>query len=92
MLLQANLGFWRRMVQKEMQDTHFLIQEENFAFDELVRASALPSFISKLVIKREGDVPNRVIGPISDEKTNATYYIICKTKQKAAFRLLFESK
>ena len=67
MLLRSRIGFWNR-VHEKMPDTHFLVQEENYAFDELVKASALPSFTTDLVIKREGVVSNRITIPISDDE------------------------
>lgn len=75
MLLRSKIGFWHDLHIKKMPDTHFLIQEDVSAFDELVKASALPSFTSDLVIRREGEVPNRVKVPILDEEANVTYYL-----------------
>ena len=83
MLLRSKIGFWNQLHQKQMPDTHFLVQEGNFAFNELVKASALPSFTSDLVIKREGAVPNRVIVPILDEQANVTFYCLYQAKAKA---------
>ena len=83
MLLRSKIGFWNRMHQEKMPDTHFLVQEENFAFNTLVKASALPSFTSDLVIKREGAVPNRVIVPILDKEANVTFYCLYQAKTKA---------
>ena len=66
MLLRSKLGFWHDIHETTMPDTHFLIQEESFAFDELVKLSALPSFTSNLVMQREGIPPNRITIPIMD--------------------------
>ena len=70
---------------EKMPDTHFLIQEEVSAFDELVKASALPSFTSDLVIQREGEVPNRVKVPILDEEANVTYFLYFHKKDAKLF-------
>ena len=56
MLLRAQLGFWNRVTDAKMPNTHFIVQEDA-AFNELVKASALPSFTSDLVIQREGEAP-----------------------------------
>lgn len=85
MLLRSKLGFWNQVHREKMPDTHFLVQEENFAFDELVKASALPSFTSDLVIQREGDVPNRIKIPILDKEANVTYYIYFQAKRRKWF-------
>lgn len=75
MLLYSCIGFWKKALEKEMPDTHFLIQTEASALGELVRASALPSFITDLVMEREGEVPNRVNIPISDPEASVTFYL-----------------
>lgn len=82
MLLRSSLGFWSDIHTTKMPDTHFLVQEEVFAFDELVKLSALPSFTSDLVMKREGLPPNRITVPILDEEVNVTYYCLYKFKYK----------
>ena len=82
MLLRSRLGFWEHVTNEKMPDTHFLVQEETSAFDELVKASALPSFTSDLVTQREGEVPNRIKIPISDEEANVTYYLYFRLKDR----------
>lgn len=76
MLLRSKIGFWNKIHERTMPDTHFLVQEENFAFTELVKASALPSFTSDRVIRRDGRMPNRVIIPITDKEAHAIYYCV----------------
>lgn len=83
MLLRSKIEFWNHMHINKMPDTRFLIQEE-VAFDELVKASALPSFTSDLAIKRNGITANRITIPILDEEANVTYYCLYNTKNKRA--------
>lgn len=45
MLLRSRLGFWEQVTNEKMPDTRFLVQEDS-VFNELVKASALPSFNS----------------------------------------------
>ena len=77
MLLRNRLGFWRDITDKKMPDTRFL-EQEDFAFDELVKTSALPSFTTDVVLRREGNSSNRVNIPILDEEANVTYYCLYK--------------
>lgn len=77
MLLRNRLGFWRDVTDKKMPDTRFL-EQEDFAFDELVKTSALPSFTTDVALRREGNSPNRVNIPILDEEANVTYYCLYK--------------
>lgn len=82
MLLRSKIGFWHQIHIEKMPDTHFLVQEEISAFDELVKASALPAFTSDLVIHREGEVPNRIKVPILDDEANVVYYLYFSKKNR----------
>lgn len=88
MLLRSQLGFWKQIIDEKMPDTHFIVQKDT-DFDELVKASALPSFNSDLAIHREGTVPNRVTIPIMDEEVNVTYYCCYTAKVKSAMADFF---
>lgn len=77
MLLRNRLGFWRELTVRKMPDTRFL-EQEDVAFDELVKFSALPSFATDVVLNREGNHVNRVNIPILDEEANVSYYCLCK--------------
>lgn len=90
MLLRSKIGFWHKLHMEKMPNTHFLIQEEVSAFDELVKASALPSFTSDLVIQREGEVPNRIKVPILDQEANVTYYIYYRNSDRNLFERLLQ--
>lgn len=82
MLLRSKIGFWHKIHAEKMPDTHFLIQKKDSDFNELVKASTLPSFTSDIVIRREGDVPNRIKIPILDEEANVTYYCLWKKESE----------
>ena len=77
MLLRNRLGFWRDVADQKMPDTRFL-EQEVIAFNELVKPSALPSFTTDVVLRREGGPQNRVNIPILDEEANVTYYCLYK--------------
>lgn len=78
MLLRNRLGFWRELTDQKMPDTRFL-EQEDVAFEELVKSSALPSFATDVALRREGNPVNRVNVPILDEEANVTYYCLCQT-------------
>lgn len=82
MLLRSKLGYWHNIHYKTMPHTRFLVQDEQFAFDELVKFSELPSFSSDLAIKHVGNPHNRVIIPIADKEANVTYYCLYKKKNQ----------
>ena len=89
MLLRNRLGFWRDIADKKMPDTRFL-EQEDIAFEELVRSSALPNFVTDVVLRREGNPTNRVNIPILDEEANVTYYCLCKTSGQTDFGAFFK--
>lgn len=84
-LLFSQIGFWHDIHKEKMPSTHFLLQSEQFAFTELVKASALPSFTSDLALKKAGTPDNRVIVPILDDEACATYYCSCSLNNKKRF-------
>ena len=75
MLLRNRLGFWRDITDQKMPDTRFL-EQEDIAYEELLKASALPSFATDVALRREGNPMNRVNIPILDEEANVTYYCL----------------
>ena len=77
MLLRNRLGFWRDVTDQKMPDTRFL-EQEDVAFEELVKSSALPSFTTDVAVHREGNPVNRINIPILDEEANVTYYCLYK--------------
>lgn len=89
MLLRNRLGFWRDIADRKMPDTRFLDQED-IAFEELVRSSALPNFVTDVVLRREGNPTNRVNIPILDEEANVTYYCLCKTSGQTDLGAFFK--
>lgn len=90
MLLLSQIGFWKRISEEKMPNTRFLVQEESSAFNELVKASALPSFESDLTIQRERDIPNRIRIPILDEEANITYYLLYQAKDRKNLNSLLQ--
>ena len=92
MLLYSHIGFWHQLHMSKMPSTRFLMQDERFTFNELVKSSALPSFISDIVIKREGMPPNRAVIPIADPEATVTYYCMCRREDQKVLTGLFERK
>lgn len=89
MLLMPDIGFWDFVCTEKMPDSWFLMQNDRFSFNELVRASSLPSFTSDLAEKYTEVSHNRVNIPISDEESTVTYYLVCKAVKKKDYLSLF---
>lgn len=88
MLLMSNIGFWNDMHKKTMPHTKFLIQNDRSVFYDLVELSTLPSFTSDYVMKTEIMPQNRVIIPISDAQSHATFYCWYLRENEAQLRTL----
>ena len=89
MLLYSAIGFWHKIHEEKMPHSRFLVQDERFAFDELVQSSVLPSFISDEIIRQHGKPKNRVIIPILDKDVAVTYYSVCRSINKTKLQCLF---
>ena len=85
MLLMSDIGFWSFVTEK-MPDSHFLTQNDQYSFDELVQASSLPSFVTDLSEKYGRNPSGRIYVPISDEEATVTYYLVCRQGRKGEFR------
>lgn len=86
MLLYSDIGFWKKALEKEMPETHFLVQTEFSTFHELVKASVLPSFITNLAIKKEEETSNRINIPIADPEASATFYLACSSETAKTYQ------
>lgn len=81
MLLRPNLGFWIRTLES-LPDTRFLVQQEDYAFGELIRTSSLPAFTTDRVQRRYGATEGRVVVPISDPGTSVDYFVAYRSDDK----------
>ena len=79
-LLRTELGFWDTLCREKMPASKFLVQTENVAFDELVKHSSLPCFITDYIQNQEMTYPGRVKIPLTDPEANITFYITGKNK------------
>ena len=90
MLLRNRLGFWRELTLRKMPDTRFL-EQEDMAFDELVRSSALPIFTTDAALDREVAPLNRVNVPILDREANVTYYCLSQPQGRNDLRAFLKT-
>lgn len=77
-LLRSELGFWDALCRREMPASRFLVQTDTFAFEELIRTSSLPFFITNLSANYKSVLNGRLPVPISDPEANVTYYLLSK--------------
>lgn len=80
-LLRDQIGFWTQICYEEMPASRFLIQSDEFEFQELIRSSTLFCFTSNLADLTGDVLKGRKIIPITDEKANVTYHLLYKKKK-----------
>lgn len=80
-LLRDHIGFWNRMVKENMPASRFLIQTDEFEFQELVQNSTLLSFSTNLAGGNNAFPYRRTI-PITDATAHVTYHLICKKEHR----------
>ena len=90
MLLYSNIGFWHDLHMQKTPKTKYLLQEERLTFNEIVKASTLPSYTSKLSIKSEGKMSDRVILPIDEDEAHVTYYVVMLKENKKKYKELID--
>ena len=91
MLLMSDIGFWAELHHKKMPSSRFLIQNDRATFNELVRASILPSFVTNLSEKYMDSGKGRIHVPVSDPEACVTYYLVCMKEARKDFRAVFGS-
>lgn len=89
-LLLSQIGFWREVCRQKMPLTRALVQTEQEDFQELVQASALPSFVSDLTMRWAGKPENRVVIPILDAEAAAVYHFVCRKEDKKKLSVLIQ--
>ena len=75
-LLRSELGFWDTMCREQMPASKFLVQTDEFTFNELVRSSSLPCFSTDYGMKNIVQFQNRVDIPIADAAAHVTFYVL----------------
>lgn len=81
-LLRDQIGFWTDLCQRKMPASRFLVQTDEFAFQELVRTSTLFSFVTDLANPQNEVPPGRSIVPLTDADADVTYHLVCRPQKQ----------
>lgn len=81
-LLRDQIGFWTDLCREKMPASRFLIQTDEFEFQELVRTSSLLCFTTDLADPQNLVPPGRTALPIIDPDADVTYHLICCPPKK----------
>lgn len=87
-LLRSEIGFWDNLCRQKMPSSKFLVQTDDFAFNELVRESSLPCFTTNLAFDTEQLLHGRVIIPVTDPEANVIYHMIISSDNRKMKKLL----
>lgn len=79
-LLRDEIGFWTDLVKSKMPASRFLIQTDEFEFEELVRTSTLLCFSSSKATDLDQTLKGRKLIPLTDPEVNVTYHLIGPAK------------
>lgn len=90
MLLRSDLGIWQPLVDS-LTETKFIVQKDSDAFEELISASALPSFSTNITQLTSENYSQRIHIPISDKEATKTFYISVLKKNKVILEYLTEN-
>lgn len=82
-LLRSEIGFWDEMCRTKMPSSRFLVQTNEFEFEELVRESSLPCFTTNLADNSKNLLADRKIIPVTSPEANVTYSLVCHSRNKA---------
>ncbi len=74
-LLRSELGFWDTMCRQKMPASKFLVQTDEYTFDELARSSSLPCFTTDYFRQSMDRYGNRVNIPLTDAEADVTFYL-----------------
>lgn len=75
-LLRSKIGFWDSMCRDKMPFSKFLVQTNNFEFDELVKNSSLPCFTTDVVLANGMPYSDRISIPIIDSEAKVTFHLV----------------
>lgn len=81
-LLRDQIGFWTDLCRRKMPASRFLIQTDEFEFQELVRTSSLFCFSTDLANPQNLIPPDRVALPITDPDADVEYHLICHPQKR----------
>ena len=79
-----NIPFLKENLSVCVPASRFLVQTNQFEFEELVRESSLPCFTTNLAKDDQNLLADRIKIPVTDPEANVTYYLACHSRLAAA--------
>ncbi|MFS1664329.1 LysR family transcriptional regulator [Streptococcus sp. zg-JUN1979] len=91
LLLRSDLGVWQNVVDS-LSDTKCIVQKDWKTYQDLIEASALPSFSTNITQAYLKDEKQSVHIPISDKEATKTFYVCVLSKHKAILEMIIPNK
>lgn len=85
-LLRDQIGFWTDLCHAKMPASRFLVQTDEFAFEELIRTSTLFCFTTNFATDVNHLLKDRKVIPITDPEADVTYHLICRKEKEELIR------
>ena len=79
-LLRDQIGFWTDMCHEKMPASRFLVQTDEFEFQELIKSSSLLCFATNFGVFIPEVMKDRKMIPLTDSEADVTYHLICQKK------------
>ena len=89
-LLLSRIGFWANQHRHKTPNSHYLLQVEQQAFEELSQSSDYPVFTSSYYLRLGNVSADRIHIPLADSECHTDYYIACLDREKGRFQTLFQ--
>lgn len=88
MLLYSDLGYWHEIHKQKTPNTRYILQHEYDSMNELIKASALPCFVTNITKVLHKSIENRITIPISDNEATASFYVCWRKEDDKKFAAL----
>ncbi len=74
-LLFSNIGFWADVLHRRMPGARYVVHDDRIVFEQMVRSSELPHFVTDSPLVSANEPVGRVTVPVDDEEAHAVYYL-----------------
>ncbi len=86
-LLRDQIGFWTNLCHQKMPASRFLVQTDEFAFEELIRSSTLFCFTTNFATDVNHLLKDRKVIPLTDQEVDVTYHLICRREKEEYIKI-----
>ena len=87
-VMADDIGIWKHIVEENMPDSKYLLQDSIDALSQIVISSTIPSFASNITLKYGHENESRVYIPIDGKNAKCTFYLCCRKEKKEMYQTL----